>query len=56
MKKLTLLKLAIVVAAAWSLYGQATTTPSFTCPAICPHLTCGNGEHAFCSGGKCVCP
>jgi len=54
MKKLTLLKLVFVAAAAMSLYGQATVPDS--CPSFCFHLTCGNGQHAHCSGGKCVCP
>lgn len=60
MKKFTLLKLVFIVAAALSLYGQATSRPmsstAFACPAICPHLLCGDGEHAFCRNGKCVCP
>lgn len=57
MKKLTLLKLVLVVAAAVSLYGQATSEPTpDACPSFCFHLTCGNGVHAHCSNGKCVCP
>jgi hypothetical protein len=60
MKKLTLLKLVLVVASAVALYGQARLKPmpstAFTCPSICPHLLCGNGEHAFCRNGQCVCP
>jgi hypothetical protein len=60
MKKLKLLNLVLVVATALSLYAQATLKPmpsaSFTCPSICPHLLCGNGEHAFCRNGQCVCP
>ncbi len=56
MKKLTLLKLAFIVAAAVSLYGQATGPIPDACPAICSHLTCGDGQRAHCSNGKCVCP
>ena len=60
MKKLTLLNLVLVVATALSVYAEATLKPmpstAFTCPPICPHLLCGNGEHAFCKSGKCVCP
>lgn len=58
MKKLTLLKLAFIVAAAASLYGQAIsgTTPPQTCPSFCFHLTCGGGHVAHCSNGQCVCP
>jgi hypothetical protein len=60
MKKLTLLNLVLVVATALSVYAEATLKPmpstAFTCPAICPHLTCGGGTHAHCSNGKCVCP
>jgi hypothetical protein len=62
MKKLKLFNLALVVATALSLYASAYATlkpmPStaFTCPSICPHLLCGNGEHAFCKNGQCVCP
>jgi hypothetical protein len=57
MKKLTLLKLGLVVAAALSLYGQETSGPiTASCPAICPHLTCGGGQRAHCLNGKCVCP
>jgi len=60
MKKLTLLNLVLVVATALSVYAEATFKPmpstSFTCPAICPHLTCGGGTHAHCSNGQCVCP
>lgn len=56
MKKSTLLKFAFIVAAALSLYGQATTVDPAACPAICVHLTCGNGQRAHCSNGKCVCP
>jgi hypothetical protein len=57
MKKLTLLKLALVVAAAVSLYGQTTSGPTpDACPSICTHLTCGGGQRAHCSNGKCVCP
>lgn len=60
MKKSTLLKLVLVVAAALSLYGQAKsseteTTTSRTCPSFCFHLTCG-GAHAHCVNGQCVCP
>ena len=60
MKKLTLFKLALVVATALSVYAEATLKPmpstAFTCPSICPHLLCGNGEHAFRKNGQCVCP
>ena len=57
MKKFTLIKLALIVAAAVSLYGQAKSgSTSFACPPICIHLTCGNGQHAHCSHGQCVCP
>jgi hypothetical protein len=60
MKKLKLFNLVLVVATALSLYAQATLKPmpstAFTCPSICPHLLCGNGEHAFCRNGQCVCP
>ena len=60
MKKLTLLNLVLVVATALSVYAETTLKPmpstSFTCPSICPHLLCGNGEHAFCKNGQCVCP
>ena len=58
MKKLTLLKLSLVVAMAAALYGQATpsaTEPAGTCPSFCFHLTCG-GAHAHCVNGQCVCP
>ena len=54
MKKLTLLKLLLVVAGALVVYGQAAT--SRTCPSICDHLTCGDGQRAHCEDGKCVCP
>jgi hypothetical protein len=57
MKKFTLLKLAIVVAAAVSLYGQTSGPTPDACPSICIHLTCNGGlSHAHCSNGKCVCP
>ena len=56
MKKLTLLKLVFIVAAALSLYGQAAPAVPAACPSFCFHLTCGNGVHAHCSNGKCVCP
>jgi hypothetical protein len=62
MKKLTLLKLVVVAAAAFYLYGQATTSvaetaPPASCPAFCFHLTCGGGQRAHCnSRGQCVCP
>jgi hypothetical protein len=58
MKKLTLLKLVLVVTAAMSLYGQSIpiSTTLEACPSFCFHLTCGNGVHAHCSGGQCVCP
>ncbi|HEY7402347.1 MAG TPA: hypothetical protein VIB39_02410 [Candidatus Angelobacter sp.] len=58
MKKLTLLKFVFIVAAALSLYGQATpkTPVPDACPAICTHLLCGDGEHAVCRNGKCICP
>jgi hypothetical protein len=48
MKKLKLFNLVLVVATALSLYAQATLKPmpstAFTCPSICPHLLCGNGN------------
>lgn len=57
MKKSTLLKLVFIVGAALSLYGQAAKSPITTsCPSICPHILCADGEHAFCRNGKCVCP
>jgi hypothetical protein len=57
MKKLTLIKLVFVVASAVALYGQATSGPTpDVCPPFCFHLTCGNGRHAHCSNGQCVCP
>lgn len=57
MKKLTLLKLSLVVAMAVCIYGWATPSEAATCPPICSHLICGDGEHAFCnSKGQCVCP
>src|SRR5215471_17360530 len=63
MKKFTLLKFLFVVATAVSLYCQATycqptsaTTPPEACPSFCFHLICGNGQHAHCSNGRCVCP
>jgi hypothetical protein len=57
MKKLTLLKLVLVVAAAVALYGQSASAASATCPSFCFHLTCGDGQHAHCnSKGQCVCP
>ena len=60
MKKLTLLNIVLVLATTLSLYAEAMLKPmpstAFTCPSICPHLLCGNGEHAFCKNGQCVCP
>jgi hypothetical protein len=56
MKKLTLVKLLLVLASAVALYGQATPPPQ-TCPSFCFHLVCGDGQHAHCnSKGQCVCP
>ena len=54
MKKLTLFKLALVVAMALALYGQGKSAS--TCPPICFHLTCGDGQRAHCVNGRCVCP
>ena len=58
MKKFTLLKLAFVIAAAMSLYGQVKSGPTpDVCPPSCIHLTCNGGlSHAHCSNGQCVCP
>jgi hypothetical protein len=57
MKKLTLLKFAFIIAAAASLYSQTASGPTpDACPSICIHLTCGGGQRAHCSNGKCVCP
>jgi hypothetical protein len=57
MKKFTLLKLVFIVAAAVTLYGQATPAPTpDACPPICIHLTCGGGHRAHCVNGQCVCP
>jgi len=53
MKKLTLLKLLLVLGGALVVYGQASDR---TCPSICDHLTCGDGQRAHCEDGKCVCP
>lgn len=57
MKKITLMKLSLVIAMAVGIYGWATPSDAATCPPICPHLTCGDGQRAHCnSKGQCVCP
>ena len=60
MKKFTLLKLVFIVAAAVTLYGQATAPTPDACPSICIHLTCrdksGDLRFAHCVNGQCVCP
>jgi hypothetical protein len=61
MKKMTLIKLLLVVAAAVALYGQPV--PKKTSPLCEPgglclmgRVTCGDNRIAHCVDGQCVCP
>ena len=62
MKKFTLIKLLIIVAAAVTLYAQAPS-PDATSPLCKPggfclmgRITCGDNRIAHCVNGQCVCP